>query len=87
MNNLKNFDVKELNLILESLQEYDRNLATIIRDRSLWKWEEFKKSSLCGFKEEKEFKKWVDDMNESTKAKMEQVENVSEKIENIIFGE
>lgn len=87
MKNLKNFDIKELNLILESLQEYDKHLATIIRDRNLWNWEEFKKSSLCGFEKEEEFKNWVNDMNESTKAKMEQVENVSEKIENIIFGE
>lgn len=87
MDNLKNFDEKELNLIQESLQRYDEYLATIIRDRNLWNWEEFKKSSLCGFKNEEEFKNWVNDMNESTKVKMEQVENISEKIENIVYGE
>ena len=87
MGKLKNFDTKELNLILESLQRYDEYLATIIRDRSLWKWEEFKNSNLCGFEKEEEFKNWVNDMNENTKAKMEQVENVSEKIEDIIYGE
>ena len=87
MGKLKNFDIKELNLILESLQRYDEYLATIIRDRNLWNWEEFKNSSLCGFEKEEEFKNWVNNMNENTKAKMEQVEDVSEKIEDIIYGE
>lgn len=83
MNSFKNFNEKELYLIQESLQEYDRSLAKIIKTRNSWNWEEFKKSSLCGFRNEEEFKKWINDMN----TKMQKVEKISDKLDYIIYGE
>lgn len=84
---MKNFNEEELYIIQDSLKEYSGNLAKIIATRNSWDWESFKNSAMCGFRNEEEFKNWINDMNEDTKEKIKQVEKIKKDLDYIIYGE
>lgn len=79
---MEDLEQKEIDLIIDSLRVNAEHIAGVIRDRSLWKWEEIKDSKLWSFKKEEDFKQYIKDLNKSDLKTMQDIENLQEKLYN-----
>lgn len=79
---MEDLEQKEIDLIIDSLEINAQHIASVIRDRKLWKWEEIKESKLIKFETEKDFKQYIEDLNKSDLKTMQEIENLQEKLYN-----
>ena len=77
---MEDLEQKEIDLIIDSLRVNAEHIAEVIRDRSLWKWEEIKDSKLQSFEIEEDFKQYIEDLNKSDLRTIEKIENLQEKL-------
>lgn len=79
---MEDLEQKEIDLIIDSLRVNAEHIAGVIRDRSLWKWEEIKDSKLQSFEKEEDFKQYIEDLNKSDLRTIENIKNLQEKLYN-----
>lgn len=79
---MEDLEQKEIDLIIDSLRVNAEHIAGVIRDRSLWKWEEIKDSKLQSFEKEEDFKKYIEDLNNEDLKTIKDLEELKEKLYN-----
>ena len=79
---MEDLNRKEIILIIDSLKVNAEHIASVIRSRKTWKWEKEKDSLLCEFATEEDFKKYVEDLNNADLKKMQDLEDLKEKLYN-----
>ena len=79
---MEDLEKNEIDLIIDSLEINAQHIASVIRDRKLWKWEEIKDSKLITFKTEEDFKKHIEDLNNEDLKTVKDLEELKEKLYN-----
>ena len=79
---MEDLEKNEIDLIIDSLEINAQHIASVIRDRKLWKWEEIKDSKLITFKIEEDFKKHIEDLNNEDLKTIKDLEELKEKLYN-----